>query len=210
MRCTFVHCSRLLLVAASVVPACRPPAAQPAVRAYPCILHSPDQLGPDFSVRQRVEATSGDRTGAFDGVLQKVGSELVIVGLGPAGVRAFVLKQAADRVTFGQTFGPELPFPPRYILIDVHRAFFKRLPPPASGSGTSSGRVDDEEVEEDWLDGHLAERRFSRPGSALEGLVRVTYARGCTVARCAPASFRLVNQWFSYSLTVSNADYTWL
>jgi len=199
----------LLLVVAACGPRPSGPVG-PAAREYPCILHAPSQLGVDFSVNQHVEATKDGRTGSFDGVLQKAGNDLVIVGLGPAGVRAFVLKQSGDRITFEQAFGPELPFPPRNIVVDVHRAYFKALPPPPSGAGKVTGTIDDETVEEDWLDGHLAERRFTRPGTTFQGTVRVTYARGCTPQRCAPASFRLVNEWFSYSLAIANTDYTWL
>jgi hypothetical protein len=196
----------------SLVTACGPRAepTHPANTEYPCILHAPDTAGPDFSVNQRVEATKDGHSGAFDGVLQKVGNELVVVGLGPAGVRAFVLKQSGDRISFEKSFGPDLPFPPRNVLVDIHRAFFKRLPPPPSGAGTVKGPIDDEEVEEDWAGGNLVERRFARPGSAFKGVVRITYAPGCTLARCAPASFRLVNEWFGYRLNVTSTDYNWL
>lgn len=184
--------------------------SHPANADYPCILHVPSALGADFSVSQHVEASKDGRTGAFDGVLQKVGNELVIVGLGPAGIRAFVLKQSGDQISFEKSFGPDMPFPPRNIVVDVHRAYFKHLPPPPSGAGTVKGTIDDEQVEEDWVDGNLGERRFTRPGSAFKGVVRITYERGCTAARCAPASFRLVNEWFAYSLRIVSTDYNWL
>jgi hypothetical protein len=182
--------------------------ASPASAEYPCILHPPNELGPDFSMRQHVEATAGGRTGSFDGVLQKVGNSLVIVGLGPGGVRAFVLQQDGDAIKLERTMGPELPFSPRNIVVDVHRAFFKKLPPPQSGTGTVRGTLDDESVEEDWRDGNLVERRFARPGSAHKGVVRITYAPGCTAQRCAPPSLRLVNEWFSYSLAIESTEYT--
>ncbi len=189
--------------------ACAHHGASP-VRAYPCVLHRPNELGPDFSTRQHVEAFAGGRTGSFDGVLQKRGNELVIVGLGPAGVRAFVLKQTSDDLSFERSLDVDLPFPPRNILVDVHRAFFKRLTPPASGAGTVRAKLDDEDVEEDWRDGHLVERRFARRDPSLQGIVRVTFASGCKAARCAPESVRLVNEWFSYSLYITNTEWVWL
>ena len=93
----------------------------------------------------------------------------------------------------------------------MHRAFFKRLAsPPPSGSGTVKGTVDDEEVEEDWRDGNIVERRFARPGPTYKGFVRVTYAPGCTRERCAPPTIRLVNEWFSYTLKIDCTEFTWL
>jgi hypothetical protein len=201
---------RALAVVVVASAACAPPPAAPPAegRAYPGVLHPPATLGPDFSVSQHVEAISGQRTGAFDGVLQKRGDELVVVGLGPAGVRAFVLRQVGGDVSFEQSFGPALPFPPRNILVDVHRAFFKRLAPPASGAGTVKGDLDGEAVLERWAGGELVERSFTREGE--RGAVRITYEPGCTRARCAPSRIRIVNEWFGYSLTIDNGEFTWL
>jgi hypothetical protein len=190
-----------------------PPKPPQAERPYPCIMHPPSELTPDFSVSQHVEATAMGRTGAFDSVVQKHGNELVIVGLGPAGIRAFVLRQTGDAITFDQSFGPKLPFSERNVVIDVHRTFFKRLTtpaPPEAGAATIKGTIDDEAVEEDWRDGSLVERRFSRPGSSYHGVVRVTYGAGCTRERCAPVTTHLVNEWFDYALTITNTDFNWL
>ena len=205
----------LSIVAAALASACAstPPTSPGAERPYPCIMHPPSELTPDFSVSQHLEAMAMGRSGGFDSVVQKHGNDLVIVGLGPAGVRAFVLKQTGDAITFEQSFGPKLPFSPRNVVVDVHRTFFKRLvvpAPPATGAATIKGMIDDEEVEEDWRDGSLVERRFSRPGSAYRGVVRVTYGPGCTRERCAPATTHLVNEWFDYALTITNTDFTWL
>ena len=69
--------------------ACGHPAPPPATpqAEYPAVLHPPAELHPDFSVHQRIEATSRGHSGSFDAVLQKQGNELVVVGLGPASVR---------------------------------------------------------------------------------------------------------------------------
>jgi hypothetical protein len=188
---------------------CASPAPKSPVE-YPGVLHPPSELGPDFSMHQHVVATAGGQTGSFDGVLQKRGNQLVIVGLGPGGIRAFVLQQDGNAIKYERTMGPELPFPPRNIVLDVHRVFFKKLPPPQSGTGTVRGTLDDESVEEDWRDGNLVERRFTRPSSAHKGIIRITYTPGCTAEKCAPPSIRLVNEWFSYALTIESTEVTWL
>lgn len=176
-----------------------------AGRDYPGILHPPSELTPNFAVEQHVEAAKDGRTGGFDAVVQKNGDELVVVGLGPMGVRAFVLRQAGDAVHFEQRMGPELPFPPRNVLVDVHRVFFKRLPTDASRAPERHGTIDDEDVTEVWNGDMLVERRYARAGQ--KGFVRVLYGPGCTAARCEPADVRVVNEWFGYELRIKNERY---
>lgn len=183
--------------------ACGPsasPASPSAQEEYPGILHPPSELHPDFSVRQHIEATAQGHSGSFDAVVQKHGDKLVVVGLGPASVRMFVLEQTSEGVRFEQSFGPTLPFPPRNIVVDVHRAFFKGLP-----AGSTDGMVDDERVQETWRGDQLVERSFTREGRT--GAVVVSYGPGCTRSRCAPSTIRLKNPWFSYELAMENADY---
>jgi len=179
---------------------------------YPCVLHDPATLPRDFVVRQRltVHARRDGQPvdGQFDAIVQKQGDTLLIVGFGPMNVKAFTLEQRGDRIEFTQFFGPELPFSPRNVVVDVHRVFFKRLPPPPAGhSGTVRGELDGETVEETWQDGELRRAVFTRPGSALRGAVRVELAPGCTPAACEPASATLRNDWFDYSLAITNEGY---
>lgn len=177
-----------------------PPPQSAAQAEYPGILHPPAELHPDFSVHQHIEATAYGHSGSFDAVVQKNADKLVVVGLGPASVRMFVLEQTAAGVTFEQSFGPKLPFPPRNIVVDVHRAYFKGLP-----EGTSSGTVDDERVDEIWRGQDLLERRFTR--SDREGAIVIGYGPGCTRTRCAPSTITLKNPWFSYELKIENDGY---
>ena len=170
----------------------------------PGVLRPPAELHPDFSVHQHIQASSRGHTGSFDAVVQKQGDKLVVVGLGPASVRMFVLEQTAKGITFEQSFGPTLPFPPRNIVVDVHRAFFKGLPPDPVG-GTRTGTVDGEEVREIWQGENLAERRFLR--ADRKDPITVTYGPGCTRARCAPTRIVLVNPWFDYELVLENDSY---
>lgn len=200
----------LFVVASMALAACSPasPAksAEPDTTEYPCVLHEPRSLTPDFAVDQHVVVKKGDRTGEFDGVLQKRGDELLVVGLGPMGVRAFVLRQEGTAIHFEQSMGPSLPFPPRNVLVDVHRAFFKRLPsPPADGE--HHGRLDGEDVTEIWRAGSLVERRYERP-SFRPGAVRVRYGPGCTAESCEPATIEVLNDWFGYELRITNGRFT--
>lgn len=179
----------------------RPPADATAQREYPCVLHPPSELAPDFVVEQHVEASKDGHSGSFDAVVQKRGDELLVVGLGPMGIRAFVLRQRGTELTAEQRIGPAPPFPPRNVIIDVHRVFFKRL---AGGApdGVRTGELDDEDVVEVWRGGELVERRFSRPGFA--GAVKIAFGPGCRADRCEPVNVHLVNEWFGYELRIDN------
>lgn len=197
----------VLLLLVGVVAACgSPPKTPEAETEYPGVLHAPRELTPDFAVEQHVVVQKGDRRAEFDGVLQKHADDLVLVAFGPMKVRAFVLKQDAAGIHFEQAMGPPMPFPPRNILVDVHRAFFKKLPsPPANGE--HKGRLDDEDVTESWQNGTLVERRYERP-SFRPGAVRVRYGPGCTAEACEPDTVKVANEWFGYELTITNGRYT--
>jgi hypothetical protein len=182
---------------------------------YPCVLRDPTTLGADFSVHQHLTVharradTGAPVDGDLDAVLQKQGDSLLVVGLGPMAVKAFTLTQRQGQITFTQSFGPPLPFSPRNIIVDVHRIFFKRLPPPADAgyAGVIRGELDGEQVEETWQAGELRARVFTRPGSGLAGAVRVELGAGCTAARCEPVSATLRNEWFAYTLAITNDDF---
>jgi hypothetical protein len=205
-------------VAIGTLAGCSHPARQTTVSTtapsdYPCVLHDPATLAHDFSVRQRLaihaQHDGAPVDGELDAVLQKQGDTLLIVGFGPMNVKAFTLTHRGDRIEFVQFFGPALPFSPRNIVVDVHRVYWKQLPPPAGPAytGVVRGELDGETVEETWRDGELRARVFTRPGSALRGAVRVELGPGCTAARCEPVSTTLRNEWFDYTLTITSDAY---
>jgi len=178
---------------------------------YPCVLHDPASLPRDFTVRQHItiHATHDGKPvdGELDAVLQKQGDTLLIVGFGPMNVKAFTLTQRGDTIEFAQFIGPELPFSPRNVLVDVHRVLFKRLPAPTepSYSGELRGELDGETVEETWRDGQLRASVFTR--AAMQGAVRVVLGPGCTASQCEPESATLTNEWFDYTVTIVNEGY---
>lgn len=180
---------------------------------YPCVLHDPRTLPHDFLVRQsltiRTQRDGKSMEWQLDAVVQKQRDMLLIVGFGPMSVKAFTLTHRGDRIELAQFMGPELPFSPRNVVVDVHRVFFKRLPAPtqASHSGAVRGELDGETVEETWRDGQLRASVFTRPGSTLRGAIRIELGPGCTPIRCEPESATLHNEWFGYTLTIANEGY---
>jgi hypothetical protein len=210
--------ARLIAVALLALAGCRQPARSTVISTtdpadYPCVLHDPSTFPHDFMVRQSLTILA-QRDGKpieaqLDAVLQKQRDTLLIVGFGPMNVKAFTLTHRGDRIEFVQFMGPELPFSPRNVIVDVHRVFFKRLPAPAEPhyAGVVRGELDGERVEETWRDGQLRSTVFTRPGSALRGAIRVELGPGCAPIRCEPESVTLHNEWFGYTLSIASEGY---
>jgi hypothetical protein len=172
-----------------------PPAAQDLPR--------PDAIPGVFTARQRITARSAQGGGAFEAVLQKKPGELLLVGLTPFGSRAFVLRQTGKEVAFTSYIQRDLPFPPAYILLDIHRVLDVWLGAPLP-DGERIGQVGGERIRERWRGGVLVARTFTQvaggPHAEPPGDVTVTYA-GVGPAGL-PASVRVVNARFGYSLTI--------
>ncbi|HEY8375510.1 MAG TPA: DUF3261 domain-containing protein [Nannocystis sp.] len=158
--------------------------------------------GPDFMARQRLRGNAHGREIGGEVVLQKQGDTLTLVGLTPFGTKAFVARQqgAEERV---EVLSPEgkLPFPPRFMLLDVHRVHFLGLPGAPLPDGTHQGEVGAERVTEVWQDGALQERRFERKDGRPAGAIVVTYEGGMKDG-ALPPRVRLDNGWFGYTIEV--------
>lgn len=191
--------------------ACGPPRASAPLRDYPGTLaeagslRSPAGLGESFALEQRVRAESPEGTHEFRAVLQKRGDTLVIVGFGPHGGRGFVLTQRGEEIEFESQLPRELPFPPRFMMLDVHRTWFAGLEGPLP-DGEHRAEREGEEIVERWEGGVLRERTFRRLDGEPAGLIRVTYEGGLGGAE-PPREARLENGWFGYTLTVTTLSH---
>ncbi len=188
------------------------PTSQPA--EYPGTLHDPSTLTANFFVRQTltVHTTKDGKPveAELEAVLQKQGDTLSVVGFGPMNVKAFTLTHKGGQIVFDQFYGPQLPFSPRNIVVDIHRVFFMRLPPPTDPTftGVNKGELDGEHVEETWKDGQLRAATFTRPDDPkLKGAIRVQMSDGCDPQHCEPESAMLRNEWFGYTLSIANEQF---
>lgn len=190
-------------LAACGLAACGAP-TQAVVRDYPGTLRSPSSFAGDFALDQTVTAIHPQGRETFRAALEKHGDALVMVGLGPHGGRAFVLAQEGEAVRFESQLERELPFPPRYMLLDVHRTWLLGLPGAPLADGEHRGTIDDEEIVETWADGRLLARAFRRLDDQPPGQVRITYEGGLSPDLAAPAPTRieLDNEWFGYRLVI--------
>jgi hypothetical protein len=135
-------------------------------------------------------------------VLQVDAGVLSLLALTPYGTRAFLLEQSGQSIRFTPFVDRELPFPPRFILIDVHRALFSALgTPPPSADGEHVFERDGERVTERWRGGKLLERRFERLDHKPKGTIRVSYGAGIA-PNVTPQIIELDNGWFDYRLSI--------
>lgn len=187
------------LVGSTGLVACAAPPPRPHFTDadYPGQLQAPAKLPVDVLLQQRVTARWGDeRPRSFDAALQKQGDVLTLVGVSPLGSADFVIALRDSGIEFHNETGQELPFPPRFILLDVQRVFYPWLP-----EGQHEGLVGGERVVEVVVDGRLAERRFTRLDGQPAGTITIRYEWGPD-EWTAPVRAELDNGWFGYRLTV--------
>jgi len=201
----------LALALLACLAACASPPGPPTFRDadYPGVLRPPRDLGIDVVWRQRVTATwaSGER--GFDAAIQNQANVLTVLGLSPVGAPGFVFQLDDQAVSVKNDSGERLPFPPRFILLDVQRVFFPWL---GDGVGIFGPREDgDYEAEQDgelvrevWRRGRLQERSFERLDGAPAGRIHVAYQ--WDEGQTAPRRAVLDNGWFGYSLAVETIE----
>lgn len=205
---SIVFSASLLL---SVTVACAPEPTTPAAggRAPEAIgtLHSPRGLGRDFQWRQQVTAHWPTGTRAFDAILSKDGNTLLLVGLGPMDTPGFVFRvDDAGKLSVENHTGQPIPFDPRFVLLDVQRAFYQWFPAPLD-AGARTTTADGETIIETWRGGHLVERSFARIDGNPPGQVVVSY-EGWKGENRAPTRVILRNGWHGYTLEIETIEQT--
>lgn len=173
-------------------------------QGYPGPLLDPELLGPDFQWRQRVTAqwdTAAARS--FEAVLSKTDGELLLLGLSPMGTPGFVLRLRGGAVEFENHSPQRLPFEPSYIMLDVERVFFPWMD--GEGDGTREHTAHGERITEIWDEGRLKRRTFERLDGQPKGTIIVEYD-GWNEGDIAPATARLHNGWFGYTLTIETLE----
>ena len=175
----------LLAVCMSVtLLACGPPPAprHPVPPPDPQVLVHVSELPGDFLAHQEVHATFGSNDLMFQAVVQKRGSVLTIVTLGPDGSRAYLIEQSGKVVRSEKYVSRELPFSPMHILQDVHRCYFmagESLPSSADGTGSTRRLRLSEYIEDDYREQALVRRVFR---SVLAGDSSSSQEAGPTIA----------------------------
>ena len=189
---------------------CAPKVVDPSQLRYPGELVPVAQLAGrgDFLARQTLVGRLGEREIHGQVVLQKRGSELTLIGLTPFGSKAFVIQQGPEGVRSQTIMAGALPFPPEFMLLDVHRALFMGLSEGTDGEGDGQrrGRREGEAISETWQGGKLLRRSFRRLDRRPRGTITVEYVGGMSGSR-PPAKIVLDNRWFGYTVEISTLSW---
>jgi hypothetical protein len=193
-----------LLASATCAHQAPPPPSMPAPTAAE--LPPPDAIPGTFSLRQRLTASSAKGGGGFEAVLQKQPGKLTLVGLTPYGSRAFLLEQTKGDVQFTKYVPRDLPFPPTFMLLDIHRVLASWLGPPLAASGERSGQVGDETIRERWQNGKLMERTFTSAKSNPPGVITISYS-GHGAADSIATHITLQNARLDYRIVIETVPF---
>jgi len=200
------HAPVLLLAILCALHGCmsgEPPRSAQQARAedYPGELRDSAALPDGLFLRQRIEARFNERELGFSAILQTADGVLSLLALTPYGTRAFLLEQRGQTVSFTSYVDRALPFPPRFILIDVQRTLFVGLPGAPLPDGDHTAVRSGERVTERWRGGRLLARSFERLDGRPRGAIRITYQGGMR-GTVPPRRIELDNTWFGYQLTI--------
>ncbi|MBK7829394.1 DUF3261 domain-containing protein [Nannocystis sp.] len=187
---------------------CAPKVVDPSQLRYPGELVPVAQLAGrgDFLARQTLVGRLGEREIHGQVVLQKRGSELTLIGLTPFGSKAFVIQQGPEGVRSQTIMAGALPFPPEFMLLDVHRALFMGLSGGTGADGERRGEREGEAIRETWADGRLLRRSFRRLDRRPKGTITIEYVGGMAGEQ-APAKIIVDNGWFGYRVEISTISW---
>jgi len=180
---------------------------------YPTHLVSPSSVPGDWVLEQEVAVTHQEGQNRFQGVVQKRGDELLLLVLGPASRPALTIRQRGDAVEVTRHVPVTLPFPARFMIHDVHRAWMRPAgTPPPGGRGTARREAHGEEIVETWSAGRVEARSYRRLDAAPAGRIEVRYGEpGLApgpLAAPVPDPVVIDNGWFGYELRITTNRYT--
>lgn len=157
-----------------------------------------------------IEAQFVDRKGnahraRFEAIVQKTGDRLSVLGMTPFGSRAFLIEQMGNDVRFQRFIRRNVPFPPRFILVDVHRAYAREpeAEKPEGGglrNGWHSVVENGEERRDRFERGVLVERRYRRLDGRPAGEITIRYGGG--QGAMGADRVHLHNGWLGYVLEI--------
>ena len=207
--------------------ACRTP--RPVVLRdadYPGTLQAPATLPVEAVWQQRVTASwqapgQPPQERGFDAAVQRRGDTLTVIGLSPMGSIGFSVEQGPDGIDVVNNIPEQMVIPPRFILLDVQRAFFPWFDDDMQDGERSADR-DGERITERWADGRLRERTFTRLDGARDGTIRISYRwtrsgdadpewadpERADPEWALPPHAVLDNAWFGYRLTIDTSSET--
>jgi hypothetical protein len=190
----------------AMVASCHTTRPQPLAGAdYPGTLFPPSVLATEAAWQQTVTATwqipgQPTKEQSFLAALQRQGDQLTVVGLSPMGTVGFFIKHSPNNIEMQNNMRRELAIPPRFILLDIQRAFYPWLGK-SLDNGERVGPVAGEEVIEVWDGQRIQERSFRRLDKSRTGLITVSYEWGKD-NWALPKLALIKNGWLDYQLRI--------
>jgi hypothetical protein len=193
----------LLLLATACAAVGPEPGALP--EEPPGALVTTGEIPGSFRLRQQIHYAWQGGEGSLEAVVQKRCDELAVVGFSPLGARAFTIVQRGLDVEVESRMSGPAPFSPRFVLLDVHRAYLLPLPDPPPSDGLRELRRGEEIHRERWSRGRLLERAIARVSGAPAGWIVVTYPGGAAPGS-RPPRVVLENGWYGYRLEIDTIE----
>jgi hypothetical protein len=136
------------------------------IRNCPGPLVPTQEIEGDFAIQQRWRVIAGEIDFPLQGLLEKRGDELVLIGLNAFGAKLFTLVQRGTDVEVQAAPPAILPVPPLNLLRDLHRMLFLAAEAPPTGNGEVTRLRPPDRIFESWRDGQLQRRDFLRDRGA--------------------------------------------
>ena len=202
---------RVLWMALPIAAGCHTPSPQ-AIPPGVCPelpLQDPATIGVDFVWEQRIDAIYPHAPGIHSVrvVVEKRGALLTIVGLSPFGTRTFTLRQiGAEVLDGGAGETTPTPFPPRWVLADLHRAIFLDPQPAAPATGSHRHSWHAARIHDVWRRGGLQRRVVAGP-YCPRGSLTITFAQPWKRWQQPPPQISLRQHPLGYRLCITTLSY---
>ncbi len=163
---------------------------------------------PNFMARQKLIGRYGEREFRAEVIIQKQGEKLVLIGLSPFGTKGFVLEQTGVEVEYTSHMpeGRELPFPPVFMLVDVHRSIWLSGQGTAKPDGEHTSERGDYRVTDDWRGGLIRAREISPAGEGAAPEVSIEFPEGARYG-VPPSKQLLRHHRYGYSVEVETVQH---
>jgi hypothetical protein len=188
----------LLLLLSACTPKAAPPPVVPQYGIGGVLISTEEIDVQPFVVQQHIKGVYQGGEVTIDCVVQFKDKKLTVLGLTPFGTRAFSIEQDGVQVKFEKYVERDMPVQPEMVLYDIHRVFFRGLPP-----DQSQGQDHSDQVTELRAGDYVIERRFQ----SMEGptnLVVVSFD-GPPAPIVAP-HVKIANTAFAYALEIENSE----
>ena len=149
------------------------------------------ELADALPLRVQMHLSGGESASGLEAVASFESGELVVIGLGPFGMRLFVIRQPNGAPHVEERASSRLGPPPLWVFDALHRIFWIRAP----GGSASNGWEHGGERVAEGRQGGRRWRRFARPGRGGEGVVIEYPGEAESGSR---ASITIRNPWCGY------------